>query len=157
MTTLRQPSPLSLAVRGPSSRPPCSSNIVVIFVVILLRQEPSTGVTRVDPTIAARSFRAACASCASSRLQASSQAARLDLGTSLLERRDFTIRFCLSVSSGYTIDQFVLGVPLGSLKTSYVPLGSHVARVRERANSWAETEVRAKASWRATRSDRGKP
>ncbi|KAA0059509.1 pol protein [Cucumis melo var. makuwa] len=43
---------------------------------------------------------------------------------------------CLSVSSGYTTDQFVLGVPLGSLKTSYVPPGSHVARVRERANSW---------------------
>ncbi|KAA0036179.1 hypothetical protein E5676_scaffold214G00270 [Cucumis melo var. makuwa] len=40
----------------------------------------------------------------------------------------------LSVSSGYTIDQFVRGVPLGSPKTSYVPLGSHVARVRERAS-----------------------
>ncbi|KAA0031709.1 hypothetical protein E5676_scaffold2254G00010 [Cucumis melo var. makuwa] len=43
---------------------------------------------------------------------------------------------CLSVSSGYTTDQFVLGVPLGSPKTSYVPPGSHVALVRERASSW---------------------
>ncbi|TYK24242.1 putative Retrotransposon protein [Cucumis melo var. makuwa] len=89
----------------------------------------------------------------------------LDLGTSLLGKRDFTIRIrlskspvrrdrqssididmirvirrdcsqsdCLSVSSGYTTDQFILGVPLGSSKTSYVP--SHVARVRERASSW---------------------
>ncbi|KAA0066911.1 gag protease polyprotein [Cucumis melo var. makuwa] len=45
----------------------------------------------------------------------------------------------------------VLGVPLGSPKTSYVPLGSHVERVRERASSWAGVEVRAKASWQATR------
>ncbi|KAA0064155.1 hypothetical protein E5676_scaffold3068G00010 [Cucumis melo var. makuwa] len=43
---------------------------------------------------------------------------------------------CLSISSGYTTYQFVLGVPLGSPKTNYVPRGSHVARVRERANSW---------------------
>ncbi|KAA0057036.1 hypothetical protein E6C27_scaffold96G002220 [Cucumis melo var. makuwa] len=43
---------------------------------------------------------------------------------------------CLSVSSGYTTDQFVLGVPLGSPKTSNVPPGSHVARVRERVSSW---------------------
>ncbi|KAA0047141.1 hypothetical protein E5676_scaffold109G00080 [Cucumis melo var. makuwa] len=43
---------------------------------------------------------------------------------------------CLSVSFGYNTDQFVLGVPLGSPKTSYVPLGSHVERVRERASSW---------------------
>ncbi|KAA0067339.1 hypothetical protein E5676_scaffold1704G00280 [Cucumis melo var. makuwa] len=57
----------------------------------------------------------------------------------------------------YTTDQFVLGVPLGSPKTSYVPPGSHVARVRERASSWAEAEVRARASWRVTRSDRGEP
>ncbi|TYK29873.1 uncharacterized protein E5676_scaffold208G001250 [Cucumis melo var. makuwa] len=41
---------------------------------------------------------------------------------------------CLSVSSGYTTDQFVLGVPLGSPKTRYVSTGSHVARVRERAS-----------------------
>ncbi|TYK29819.1 hypothetical protein E5676_scaffold208G00460 [Cucumis melo var. makuwa] len=63
----------------------------------------------------------------------------------------------LSVSFGYTTDQFVLGVPLGSSKTSCVPPGSHVARVRERANSWAEAEVRAKAGWRMTKSDRGEP
>ncbi|KAA0052372.1 hypothetical protein E6C27_scaffold207G002190 [Cucumis melo var. makuwa] len=47
----------------------------------------------------------------------------------------------------------VLGVPLGSPKTSYVPPGSHVARVREPAGA----KVRAKASWRATRSERGEP
>ncbi|KAA0050006.1 hypothetical protein E6C27_scaffold13G001880 [Cucumis melo var. makuwa] len=51
-------------------------------------------------------------------------------------RRDRSQPDCLSVSSGYTTDQFVLGVPLGSLKTSYVPLGSHVPRVWERASSW---------------------
>ncbi|KAA0036858.1 hypothetical protein E5676_scaffold110G002340 [Cucumis melo var. makuwa] len=72
-------------------------------------------------------------------------------------RRDRSQHDCLSISSGYTTDQFVLGVPLGSPKTSYVPPGSHVAHVRERASSWAEVEVRAKASWRATRSDRGEP
>ncbi|TYK23335.1 hypothetical protein E5676_scaffold142G003960 [Cucumis melo var. makuwa] len=64
---------------------------------------------------------------------------------------------CLSVSSGYTTDQIVLGISLGSPKTSYVPPGSHVARVRERASFWAGAEIRAKASWRATRSDRGEP
>ncbi|KAA0046975.1 hypothetical protein E5676_scaffold68G001330 [Cucumis melo var. makuwa] len=51
-------------------------------------------------------------------------------------RQDCSQSDCLSVSSGYTTDQFVLGVPLGSPKTSYVHLGSHVARVRERASSW---------------------
>ncbi|KAA0037356.1 hypothetical protein E5676_scaffold85G00730 [Cucumis melo var. makuwa] len=40
---------------------------------------------------------------------------------------------------------------------SYVPTGAHVARVRERARDWVEDEARAKASWRATRSDRGGP
>ncbi|TYK24241.1 hypothetical protein E5676_scaffold27G00540 [Cucumis melo var. makuwa] len=64
---------------------------------------------------------------------------------------------CLSVSSGYITDQFVLGVPLRSPKISYVPPGSHVARVRERASSWVEAEVRTTASWRMTRSDRGEP
>ncbi|KAA0035205.1 hypothetical protein E5676_scaffold991G00350 [Cucumis melo var. makuwa] len=51
-------------------------------------------------------------------------------------RRDRSQPDCLSVFSGYTTDQFVLGVPLGSPKTSYVPLGSHVPRVRKRASSW---------------------
>ncbi|TYK11908.1 hypothetical protein E5676_scaffold177G00740 [Cucumis melo var. makuwa] len=64
---------------------------------------------------------------------------------------------CLSVSFKYTTDQFVLSVPLGSPKISYVPPGSHVARVWKRASSWAEAEVRAKASWRMTRSDCGEP
>ncbi|TYK11703.1 hypothetical protein E5676_scaffold304G00120 [Cucumis melo var. makuwa] len=43
---------------------------------------------------------------------------------------------CLSVSFGYTTDQIFLGISLGSPKTSYVPPGSHVARVREHASSW---------------------
>ncbi|TYK23273.1 hypothetical protein E5676_scaffold142G003290 [Cucumis melo var. makuwa] len=64
---------------------------------------------------------------------------------------------CLSVSSEYATDQFVLGVPLGHRRPDFVPTGSHVVRVRERASSWTEVEVRARASWRATRSDRGEP
>ncbi|KAA0042931.1 hypothetical protein E5676_scaffold108G001570 [Cucumis melo var. makuwa] len=39
----------------------------------------------------------------------------------------------------------------------FVPMGAHVARVRKRARDWVEAEVGAKASWRATRSDRGEP
>ncbi|KAA0049661.1 hypothetical protein E5676_scaffold5066G00130 [Cucumis melo var. makuwa] len=66
-------------------------------------------------------------------------------------RRDRSQSDCLSVSSGYTTDQFVLGVPLGSPKTNYVPLGSHVARVRKRASSWVKVKV--EESWRATEKD----
>ncbi|KAA0047850.1 hypothetical protein E6C27_scaffold133G001150 [Cucumis melo var. makuwa] len=51
----------------------------------------------------------------------------------------------------------VLGVPRGTEDQSYVPTGAHVARVRERARDWVEDEARARASWRATRSDRGGP
>ncbi|KAA0047173.1 hypothetical protein E6C27_scaffold83G00480 [Cucumis melo var. makuwa] len=51
-------------------------------------------------------------------------------------RRDRSQPDCLSISFGYTTDQFVLGVPLGSPKTSYVPTGSHATRVQERASSW---------------------
>ncbi|KAA0062712.1 hypothetical protein E5676_scaffold132G00340 [Cucumis melo var. makuwa] len=64
---------------------------------------------------------------------------------------------CLSVFSGYATDQFVLGVPFGHRRPDFVPTGSHVAPVRERASSWAGAEVRARASWRATKSDRGEP
>ncbi|KAA0063416.1 hypothetical protein E5676_scaffold828G00540 [Cucumis melo var. makuwa] len=63
----------------------------------------------------------------------------------------------LVFSFRYTKDQFVLGAPLGSPKTRYVPKGSQIARVWECASSEAAAEVRAKASWRMTRSDRGKP
>ncbi|TYK18678.1 pol protein [Cucumis melo var. makuwa] len=45
----------------------------------------------------------------------------------------------------------VLGVPRDTEDQSYVPTGGHVARVRERARDWVEDEVRARASWRATR------
>ncbi|KAA0066707.1 hypothetical protein E6C27_scaffold271G00400 [Cucumis melo var. makuwa] len=51
----------------------------------------------------------------------------------------------------------VLGVPRGTEDQSYVPTGAHVARVWERVRDWVEDEARAKASWRATRSDRGEP
>ncbi|KAA0047202.1 hypothetical protein E5676_scaffold69G00070 [Cucumis melo var. makuwa] len=51
-------------------------------------------------------------------------------------RRDHSQPDCLSVSFGYTKDQIVLGVPLGSPKTRYVPTGSQIARVLERASSW---------------------
>ncbi|KAA0032716.1 hypothetical protein E5676_scaffold156G00530 [Cucumis melo var. makuwa] len=72
-------------------------------------------------------------------------------------RRDRSQPDCLSVSFGYTRDHFVLCVPLGSQKTRYVPTGSQIERVQERASSGAETEVRAKASWQMTRSDCGEP
>ena len=42
---------------------------------------------------------------------------------------------CLSVSFRYTKDQIVLGIPLGSPKTRYVPTGSQIARVQECASS----------------------
>ncbi|KAA0054943.1 hypothetical protein E5676_scaffold1163G00580 [Cucumis melo var. makuwa] len=60
----------------------------------------------------------------------------IDIDMIQVIRRDRSQFDCLSVSFGYTIDQFILGVPLGSTKTSYVPPRSHVARVRERASSW---------------------
>uniref|UniRef100_A0A9I9E5I0 Uncharacterized protein n=1 Tax=Cucumis melo TaxID=3656 RepID=A0A9I9E5I0_CUCME len=60
----------------------------------------------------------------------------IDIDMIRVIRRDRSQPDCLSVSSGYTTNQSVLGVPLGSPKTNYVPLGSHVARVRERASSW---------------------
>ena len=50
-------------------------------------------------------------------------------------RRGHSQLDCLSVSFGYTKDQFVLGVPLGSPKTRYVPTGSQITRVWERAAS----------------------
>ncbi|KAA0041807.1 hypothetical protein E6C27_scaffold67G001800 [Cucumis melo var. makuwa] len=56
---------------------------------------------------------------------------------------------CLSVSSGFATDQYVLGAPSGHRRPDFVPTRAHVARV--------ETGVRARASWRATRSGRGEP
>ncbi|KAA0035911.1 gag-protease polyprotein [Cucumis melo var. makuwa] len=44
----------------------------------------------------------------------------------------------------------------GFTKDWLVPTRSQIARIRERASSQTEAEVRAKASWRMTRSDRGK-
>ncbi|KAA0032017.1 hypothetical protein E5676_scaffold96G001140 [Cucumis melo var. makuwa] len=55
---------------------------------------------------------------------------------------------CLSVFFGYTKDQIVLGVPLGSPKTRFVPTGVQIARVRQRASSGVK--VRVEESWRAT-------
>ncbi|KAA0055882.1 acyl-CoA-binding domain-containing protein 4 isoform X2 [Cucumis melo var. makuwa] len=51
----------------------------------------------------------------------------------------------------------VLGVPRGTKDQSYVSTGAHVACVRERARDWVKDEASAKASWQATRSDRGEP
>ncbi|TYK04826.1 pol protein [Cucumis melo var. makuwa] len=39
----------------------------------------------------------------------------------------------------------------------FVPTEAHVARVRERARYWVMAEVEARASWRATRTDRDEP
>ncbi|KAA0047205.1 hypothetical protein E6C27_scaffold83G00890 [Cucumis melo var. makuwa] len=64
---------------------------------------------------------------------------------------------CLRVSSGFATDQYVLGAPSGHQRLDSVPTGAHVARVRERARYWVGAEVRARASWRVTRSDRGEP
>ncbi|KAA0039200.1 hypothetical protein E5676_scaffold607G00360 [Cucumis melo var. makuwa] len=50
-----------------------------------------------------------------------------------------------------------LGVPLGLLETRYVPTGSQIACVQERASLEAEVKVRAKGSWRMTRIDHGEP
>ncbi|KAA0040827.1 CACTA en-spm transposon protein [Cucumis melo var. makuwa] len=54
----------------------------------------------------------------------------------------------------------VLGVPLGSPKTRYVPTGSQIARVWERASSWLPlfrtlmgSEGKSRESWRATKND----
>ncbi|KAA0058412.1 hypothetical protein E6C27_scaffold409G001240 [Cucumis melo var. makuwa] len=41
---------------------------------------------------------------------------------------------CLSVSSGFATDQYVLGAPSGRRRPDSVPTGVHVARVRERAS-----------------------
>ncbi|TYK04283.1 hypothetical protein E5676_scaffold527G00040 [Cucumis melo var. makuwa] len=53
--------------------------------------------------------------------------------------------------------QHVLGAPRDTEDQIFVPTGAHVARVQERARDWVEAKVGAKASWRATRSDRGEP
>ncbi|KAA0040933.1 hypothetical protein E5676_scaffold315G00010 [Cucumis melo var. makuwa] len=45
----------------------------------------------------------------------------------------------------------------GFTKDQLVPTGSQIARIRERASSGAEVEIRAKASWQMTRSDSGEP
>ncbi|KAA0048724.1 hypothetical protein E6C27_scaffold43G00180 [Cucumis melo var. makuwa] len=51
----------------------------------------------------------------------------------------------------------VLGIPLGITKDQLVLTGACVARVRGRASYGVKAEVGARASWRATRSDRGEP
>ncbi|KAA0059970.1 hypothetical protein E5676_scaffold194G00140 [Cucumis melo var. makuwa] len=51
---------------------------------------------------------------------------------------------CLSVSSVFATDQYVLGAPSGHRRPDYVPTGAHVARVRERASYWVEAGVRAR-------------
>ncbi|KAA0053182.1 hypothetical protein E6C27_scaffold1192G00030 [Cucumis melo var. makuwa] len=58
---------------------------------------------------------------------------------------------CFSISSGFATDQYVLGAPSGHRRPDSVSMEAHVTRARVGA------EVRARASWRATRSDRGEP
>ncbi|KAA0035811.1 hypothetical protein E6C27_scaffold403G001010 [Cucumis melo var. makuwa] len=64
---------------------------------------------------------------------------------------------CLRVFFGYATDQFVQGAQSGHRRLDFVPTRAHVARVRKRANYWVGAKVRARASWRATRSDHGEP
>ncbi|KAA0035249.1 hypothetical protein E5676_scaffold173G00350 [Cucumis melo var. makuwa] len=59
-------------------------------------------------------------------------------------RRDYSPPDRLRCSFAFTKDQLV-------------PTRSQIARVRKRASLRAEAEVRAKVSWRMTRSDRGEP
>uniref|UniRef100_A0A9I9E538 Uncharacterized protein n=1 Tax=Cucumis melo TaxID=3656 RepID=A0A9I9E538_CUCME len=68
----------------------------------------------------------------------------IDIDMIQVVRRDRSQPDCLSVSSGYITNQIVLGVPLGSPKTSMF-LQDHMLHAG------------AKASRRATRSDRGEP
>ncbi|TYK03544.1 retrotransposon protein, putative, Ty3-gypsy subclass [Cucumis melo var. makuwa] len=55
---------------------------------------------------------------------------------------------CLSVSSGYATDQFVLGVPLGHRRPDFVPTGAHVAR-RGRDKGKGKLASDQKLPWRA--------
>ncbi|KAA0037624.1 hypothetical protein E6C27_scaffold277G002860 [Cucumis melo var. makuwa] len=73
----------------------------------------------------------------------------LDLGTSLLGKHT-----CLAVRIRRANLQVL---PRDTEDQIFVPTGAHVARVREHARDWVEAEVGAKASWRATKSDRGEP
>ncbi|KAA0063415.1 hypothetical protein E5676_scaffold828G00530 [Cucumis melo var. makuwa] len=66
-------------------------------------------------------------------------------------RRDRSQPDCLSVSFRYTKDHFVLGVPLGSPKTKYVPTRSQIAHVREHVS--LEVKVEVEESWRAKEKD----
>ncbi|TYK20540.1 hypothetical protein E5676_scaffold237G001270 [Cucumis melo var. makuwa] len=189
-TTLRQSSPPSSAIRGASSRLPCDSTIIAVFVLVFSINEPSAGVTRVDPAIVARPVRAACASCSPSRLQAPSRASLPPpsrpviieppsliltlLPVLYVDAIAFALLTWVYVSfllesyphgcpSGLpllhdetTHSSIILGVPLG-IKDQLVPTGAQIARVGGRASSRAEVEVRTRASWRVTRSDRGGP
>ncbi|KAA0038404.1 hypothetical protein E6C27_scaffold270G002960 [Cucumis melo var. makuwa] len=78
----------------------------------------------------------------------------IDLGASLLGKHIFLVvrtrranlqPHCLSVSSGFATDQYVLGAPPGHRRPDFRSYGS------------VEAGVGARASWRATRSDRGEP
>ncbi|KAA0047164.1 hypothetical protein E5676_scaffold109G00420 [Cucumis melo var. makuwa] len=63
---------------------------------------------------------------------------------------------CLSVSSGYTTDQFVLSVPFGFIEDQLCSSGITCCTCSGTCQ-FLGAEVRAKASWRATKSDRGEP
>ncbi|KAA0054087.1 pol protein [Cucumis melo var. makuwa] len=113
------------------------------------RAAPICAVSRADPQPSSRA-----GSCSSSRAVKPSwlfstqflglKHCNLDLVTSLLGKHT-----CLVVRTRQVNLQDVLGAPPGHRRPDFVPTGAHVARV--------EAEVRAKASWRATKSDRGEP
>ncbi|KAA0047518.1 gag-protease polyprotein [Cucumis melo var. makuwa] len=54
------------------------------------------------------------------------------------------------------VPSYPLGIPLGSPKTRDVPTRLQIVLVRKRTSLGVEVEVREEASWRITRSDRGK-
>ncbi|KAA0066225.1 hypothetical protein E5676_scaffold871G00130 [Cucumis melo var. makuwa] len=70
-------------------------------------------------------------------------------------RRGYSQPDCLSVSFESTKDQFVIGVPLGFLKTRDVPTGLQIAHVQERA-SLGVPFYRTLIGSRGRGSDRGK-
>ncbi|TYK21406.1 hypothetical protein E5676_scaffold609G00550 [Cucumis melo var. makuwa] len=142
---------------------------------------PAPSGRRLDPNpksqaaLPSRSMPPAVRALREAELPAASRLKRcnLDLGTSLLGKRIFLLlelveqisRYdssdstgssqpdCLSVSSGFVTDQYVLGAPSGHRRPDSVPTRAHVARVREHASYWEKAGVRVLA----TRSDRGEP
>ncbi|KAA0035224.1 hypothetical protein E5676_scaffold991G00650 [Cucumis melo var. makuwa] len=75
----------------------------------------------------------------------------IDIDMIRVIRQDHSHPDCLSVSFGYTKNQIVLVIPLGSPKTRFVPTGSKIACVWERASLGAKVKIEER--WRATEKD----